>query len=98
MTLPNRESTAWFIEQLSEGRTHPLSRQVVHLVLRRLIDERPCPICGVEAGVPCRTLGDDLSLVRTHYLRLKTMRPQRIILSNWALREWDRRERQLYAR
>ena len=81
-------STSLIIERIS--RWHRLSPEVMRLVIWRLVDHRPCPLCGAPAGQLCYVHGGWTSPRRTHHQRLQMTPKQRSKVVNWALREAER--------
>lgn len=80
-------STALLIESWSKDREEHLSWQVEQLVLRRLINTRPCPLCGAWFGDLCVVYGGAASLRRTHDIRIRMTRSERLRVVGAALQD-----------
>lgn len=93
--MPQRvQSTAAFVEALSELVPGGISYSVEQLVLRYLVDTRSCPLCTAEPGFQCHTVGSQ-NLRRTHLERLKTVSDSEIkVTVEWALLEHERQRRE----
>lgn len=85
------DSTHAVVARLSQGRRVNLSSDVEQLVLRRLVDQRDCPLCMAPAGTLCDVYGGVSTLMRTHPIRLRLTRAEREAVINWALRKSARR-------
>lgn len=83
-------STAHIVEQLSAGRTVRLSHDVEQRVLRRLVDQRRCPVCNADPGALCLVYGGFQGLMRTHPQRLAMTRQERKLAVALAVRQAQR--------
>lgn len=79
-------STQLLIEHLSAERDERLQREVEDLILQRLVDTRACDWCGAGYAEWCRVYGGYSTLRRTHPVRLRLKRRERLLLVGWALR------------
>lgn len=86
---PRVESTATFIQSLSDVVPGGISYPVEQLVLRYLVDVRDCPLCLAIAGFMCNTYGSQ-NLRRTHPARLEVTPLERKLAVQWALLEYRR--------
>ena len=79
-------SVELIVEQLSQGLAVRLTSLEVELVLKKLVDQRECPMCGAGPGFACYVFGGFSTLMRTHVPRLHLTRLEKSAVIRWARR------------